>query len=126
MNGIATAFQGRVGSEPELKFTPAAKALLSFSVAVTQNRGGGDGAETQWIKVAAWEQTAETLADALHKGDEVYIEGSLKLSEWSGQDGERHTGLNVNAWKVEVLGKIGKRSYPASRLAKREPIEVPL
>jgi single-stranded DNA-binding protein len=54
---------------------------------------------------------AEALADSLHKGDRVYIEGSIKLNTWQ-KDGETRAGLSVAAWKAEKLGQIG-RNKPA-------------
>ena len=44
----------------------------------------------------------------LAKGVEVYVEGRLSLNAWTGKDGQPRTGLSVSAWRVEVLGRIGK------------------
>jgi single-strand DNA-binding protein len=118
MNGIHVATIGRVSSEPELKYTATAKAVLNFSVGVFENRPNGDGAEATWLRVACWEQLAEDLAERLHKGDEVYLEGRLKLNTWTAQDGTERTNLNVSAWKVEPLGHIGRRA------SKREAVSA--
>ena len=106
MNGVHGAFQGRIGTDPEQRFTATGKALLTFSVAVDENRPGGDGAETQWVRVTAWEQ----LGAVLHKGDEIYCEGRLKLNTWTTAAGEQRSGLNCSAWTVQPLGAIGRRS----------------
>src|SRR5205823_6564278 len=108
MNGLHVAFIGRVGTEPELKYTQVGKAVVNFSVAVVENRSGGDGAEVTWIRVSCWEDLAEQLSEHLRKGGECYIEGRLKLSTWTGHDGEQRSSLNVSAWRCEVLGKIGR------------------
>jgi single-strand DNA-binding protein len=110
MNGIHTAFQGTLGGDAELKYTATGKAVLSLPVAVSENRPGGDGAEPTWVRVSAWEDLAERLADTLKKGSEVYVEGRLKLNTWTAQDGTQRTGLNCSAWKVEPLGAIGRRA----------------
>ncbi|HLZ70495.1 MAG TPA: single-stranded DNA-binding protein [Dehalococcoidia bacterium] len=110
MNGIACAFIGTLGADAELRFTSAGKAALNFSVAVAENRPNGDGATTTWVRCTAWEDLAERLGEALKKGGEVYVEGKLKLSTWTGQDGNPRTGLSVSAWTVQPLGAIGRRA----------------
>ena len=106
---IESAFIGRVGSELELRTSNAGKPWARFSVAV------GREDETQWISVAVFGETAERLCQALHKGDRVYVEGTLRLSEWTGRDGEKRTGLSVAAWKAEKLGAIGRNKPPKRR-----------
>jgi single-stranded DNA-binding protein len=59
-----------------------------------------------WVSVAVFEEKALALA-GLAKGAEVYVEGRLSLT-WAGKDGQQRTGLSVSAWRVEVLGRIGK------------------
>lgn len=110
MNGITAAFQGRIGTEPELRFTQAATAMLAFNVAVTTNRPNGDGAETQWVRITVWDELAQQHAESLRKGDEVYIEGRLRLNEWTAGDGQRRTGLSCSAWTLQPLGNIGRRA----------------
>jgi single-stranded DNA-binding protein len=58
--------------------------------------------------VAVFGEAAERLCAALEKGNKVYVEGTLRLSEWTGKGGEKRTGLSVAAWKAEKLGAIGR------------------
>jgi single-strand DNA-binding protein len=102
---IESAFIGRVGTEPELRNSQAGKPWCGFSVAV-----GTDDA-TQWVQVAVFGETAERIAASLHKGDRVYVEGSIKLNRWQ-KDGEQKSGLSVAAWKAEKLGQIGRNKPP--------------
>jgi single-strand DNA-binding protein len=117
MNGIQTALEGRIGGDPEIRYTSTGKALLAFSIGVLENRAAGDGAAMTWVKVTVWEADAERLAPRLHKGDEVYIEGKLRLDSWTGKDGEAKSGLSVSAWKCEPLGAIGHRAPQRERVA---------
>jgi single-strand DNA-binding protein len=110
MNGVHCAFTATLGQDPELKYTATGKALLVLSVAVTENRPGGDGAETTWLRVSVWEQQAEDLAVQLGKGGEVYVEGRLRLASWTAADGTERHGLNCSAWLVQPLGQIGRRA----------------
>jgi single-strand DNA-binding protein len=107
MNGsIECAFAGRVGTEPELKTSATGKAWIRFSVAI----GAADA--VQWVQVAAFGDRAQALAESLHKGDRAYVEGNIRLNEWTTQVGEKRAGLSVAAWKVEKLSQIG-RNRPA-------------
>ncbi len=117
MNGIHVATIGRVSIEPELKYTSTARAVLNFTIGIFENRPNGDGSEATWLRVAVWKQLAEDLAERLHKGDEVYVEGRLKLNTWTGSDGTERFGLNVSAWKCEPLGQIGRRAPKRAREA---------
>ena len=105
MNGIQTAFVGRVASEAmELKTSTSGKAWAAFNVGV------GSGDNVQWVRVAVFEDLAERLAGGLLEGDKVYVEGSLRLDRWSDKTcGQERSGLSCAAWRVEHLGQIGRR-----------------
>jgi single-strand DNA-binding protein len=108
VNGIVVALQGRLGTDPDLKYTSAGKAVCSFSVAVNDSKAGQD-TPAEWVRVSCWDQLAEEMGQRLEKGAEAYIEGRLKLATWEGNDGSQRSGVNVSAWKVEPLGQIGRR-----------------
>ena len=113
MNGLMIACTGRLGGDPERRFTPGGKTLLTFSVAVdestvvTENR---PAPETQWLRVTVWDQLAEELEGVLQKGMAVYLEGKLRHGRWQTAGGETRCGLNVSCSKVEPLGLIGERA----------------
>ena len=71
---------------------------------VADGRGGMD-----WVRVSLWEELAEQMHDQLGRGDQVYVEGKLTLGQWTGQDGQPRSGLNVSAWKCAILGAVGRR-----------------
>ncbi len=110
MNGILTAFEGTVGGDAERRNTGTGKQFLSFRVAVTEIRANGDAAETQWIRCSAWEDVAEQTAGTLKKGQEVYIEGKLRLSLWTTAEGEQRSGLDCTVRQCVPLGAIGRKS----------------
>ncbi len=122
MNGVHVAASGRLGGDPEQKFTRTGKAMLSFSVAVdephttaTEDR---PAPEMIWLRCVVWEEKADELGAVLRKGSSVYVEGKLKHDKWTGPDGTPRCGLSVSAWRVDVHGQLG-RSAP-----KREPQEA--
>jgi single-strand DNA-binding protein len=116
MNGtIEVAFIGRVGTEPELKRSQAGKPWTAINVAV------GKDDETQWVRVAAFGETAEHLIGRVVKGDRVYVEGDLRLNQWIDREGKPRSSLSVAARKVEKLGEIG-RNRPANPNGSREAV----
>jgi single stranded DNA-binding protein len=101
MDSIECAFSGRVGSDPELKTSLSGNPWTAFNVAI------GQGDDAQWIRVAVFGARAEELAVQIKKGDRIYAEGNLTMRTWE-KAGEKRTGLNVAAWKVEKVGAIGR------------------
>jgi single-stranded DNA-binding protein len=119
MSGIEVAFFGALGRDAELKTSKAGKAYLRLGVRV----GDGDGA--QWVSVLAFDEpTVENAADFL-KGARVYVEGTLQLNEWTGQDGAKRTGLQAMSWHTR-LAQIGRnrasqRRGPVKRAGPIDP-----
>ena len=99
---IECAFTGRLAHEPEIKTSKAGTPWASLSVGV------GESDALQWVRVAVFGEMAEAIR-ALPKGAKVYVEGRLKLEEWTGKDGVARHGLNVPATLAQPLGQIGRR-----------------
>jgi single-strand DNA-binding protein len=112
MNGLHAAFTGRVGKDPDKRYTQTGKAMLQFSVAVDENVYESEdqaAPETQWVRVTAWEPTEE-LEAKLRKGAPVYAEGRLRLDRWTAKDGAERSGLSMSAWTVQPMGQVGRKS----------------
>ncbi|MGH8572596.1 MAG: single-stranded DNA-binding protein, partial [Gammaproteobacteria bacterium] len=102
VKGIHCALQGRLGQDVELRRSERGKDWCRLSVGV------GEGDEVTWVSVSVFEEKARALV-GLAKGAGVYVEGRLSLNTWTGKDCQPRTGLSVSAWRVEALGRIGKR-----------------
>ncbi len=79
---------GRLGKDPETRYTPQGSAMTRFSVASGRRwrtAEGEDREETEWFNVVAWDKLAEICAQYLLKGSQVYIEGRLKTRSWDDQ-----------------------------------------
>jgi single-strand DNA-binding protein len=110
LNGIVSCAIGTLGRDAELRYTQQGQAVLNFSIAVADAKRQ-EGADTEWLRVAVWGERAEELNTAgLAKGAECYVEGRLKLNTWNGPDGQQRSGLELSAWRVDVLGAIGRRA----------------
>src|SRR5262245_58099909 len=79
---IECAFIGRLGQDPELRTSAAGKPWARLSASV------GRGEEVRWVSVAVFGEVAQRLCAALRKGDKVYVEGTLRFSEWTSKNAE--------------------------------------
>ena len=104
------SFIGRLGKDPEMRYTTNGKAVVSFSLAV--NRDGKKG-ESDWINFVAWEKTAEVIASFCHKGDLVGVTGALQQRSWE-KDGQKHSVHEVRVIRIDFCGGKGKGEVPES------------
>lgn len=101
---------GNVGSEPEMRFTPAGKPVTTFRVATNRVYTTPEGErkeETEWFTVVAWNRLAEQCNQFLNKGRLVYAEGRLRTRSWEGQDGQKHYRTEIIANRVSFLDRRG-------------------
>ena len=98
---------GNLGRDPELRYTPQGTPVCSFSLATNERRKDKTGEmqdQTTWFKITLWGRQAETASQYLTKGRPVYIEGRLRVEEWTDRDGKpRHT-LEVHATDMQFIG----------------------
>jgi single-strand DNA-binding protein len=106
--GIETAFWGVLGKDPELKTSKSGKAYTGMNVVVVTGATDDGKDVSQWLRVVCFGETAEAIAARAKKGDRIYCEGTLTLTQWNDAHGEVRHGLNVAAWKCERLSAIGR------------------
>jgi len=101
---------GRLGKDPESKFTPTGKKVTHFSLAVSQRwKTSGETKEyTEWVNIEAWGRLGEVSQEYLEKGSLVYLEGRLKTEKYEDKDGERKFYTKVVALAVQFLDKKDK------------------
>jgi len=100
---------GRLGKDPESKFTSTGKKVAHFSVAVSQRwKTGGESKEyTEWVNVEAWGRLGEVCQEYLKKGSLVYLEGRLKTEKYEDK-GETKYFTKVVALTLQFLDKKDK------------------
>jgi single-strand DNA-binding protein len=106
---------GNLGRDPELRYTAQGTPVCSFSMATNERRKDKTG-EFQdvvtWFRVTLWGRQAETASQYLQKGRPVYIEGRLRVEEWTDRDGKpRHT-LEVHATDMQFIGSARSEEAP--------------
>lgn len=111
---------GNLGRDPELRYTPQGTPVCSFSMATNERRKDKSGEmqdQTTWFRVTLWGRQAETASQYLSKGRPVYIEGRLRVEEWTDRDGKpRHT-LEVHATDMQFIGGGRTDDQPMERAA---------
>ena len=98
---------GRLGRDPEMRYTPSGRAVTTFNVATSRswNTASGDRrTETEWFRVVAWGNLAEICNQLLRKGQQVYIEGRLKNYRWQDDNGTQHIRTEIVANEMIILG----------------------
>jgi single-strand DNA-binding protein len=98
---------GNLGRDPELRYTPQGNAVCNFSVATNEKRRDKTGElqdSTIWFKITLWGKQAENASKFLTKGSPIYIEGRLRVEEWSDRDGKNRYTLEVHATDMQFLG----------------------
>lgn len=98
---------GNLGRDPELRYTPQGTPVCSFSMATNERRKDKTGEmqdHTTWFRVTLWGRQAETASQYLTKGRPVYIEGRLRVEEWTDRDGKQRHTLEVHATDMQFIG----------------------
>lgn len=101
---------GRLGKDPEVKYTPGGAPVAKFSLAtdeVFKDRAGEQQRRTEWHNIVAWNRLAEICGEYLTKGKQVYIEGSIRSRQWEDQSGNKRTSYEIIAREMKMLGSKG-------------------
>ena len=93
---------GRVGTEPEMKYTPGGTAITTLRLATDRRRQDGQ-AEADWHDVVCWSKTAEAVNQYIGKGQRIYVAGRLVQNSWGSDDGQRRHRTEVHASEVVFL-----------------------
>ena len=104
---------GRLGKDPESKFTPTGKKVTHFSIAISNRWKSKEGEAkeyTEWVNVEAWGRLGEVCQEYLKKGSLIFIEGRLKTDRYEDK-GEIKYFTKVVAQNVQFMSD-GRASEP--------------
>lgn len=113
MSGVNKAIiVGRLGADPELRFTGNGRPVCQMSIAtsrVWKDKETGERKEdTQWHRIVVWGQQAETCSKYLAKGREAYVEGEIRTRSYEDKDGIKRYATEIVARDVRFLGGRGQ------------------
>ena len=119
---------GNLGRDPETRYSQGGNPITNFSVATSDSwrdkQSGEQQERTEWHNVVCFSRLAEIAGEYLRKGSKVYIEGSLRTSNWE-KDGQKHYRTEVIAREMQMLdgrgGGGGDGGGPPSGLESSAP-----
>lgn len=105
---------GRLGRDPEVRYTQSGKAVANFSIATDEsykNAAGEKVKTTEWVNLVVWGKSVEAFVQPyLHKGDMVYVEGKLQTRKWEDKrDGTTKYTTEINVSDIKGLVTGGDR-----------------
>jgi single-strand DNA-binding protein len=99
---------GRLGKDPEVRYTPNGQAVANFTVATSENwtdkTSGQKQEKTEWHRIVVWGRLAELSRDYLKKGRQVYVDGRLQTRSWDDKDGVKKYITEIVANSIQFLG----------------------
>ncbi len=118
---------GRLGTDPEMRYTATGTATTSFRLAVNRRSRAPEGQEpreeTDWFTVVTWQKLAEIASQHLTKGARVYIEGRLQTRSWEGQDGQKRYATEIVASDLIMLDSRQAAGVASGRAGGDEQVE---
>lgn len=102
---------GRLGKDPETRYTGSGQAVCNFSLATDESykdRNGERQKRTEWHRVVVWAKLAEICQQYLKKGSLVYIEGRIQSRQWDDKTtGQKRYATEIIANGMKMLGSKG-------------------
>lgn len=98
---------GRLGQDPELKYTPGGMAVCNFTVATSESwadKAGQKQERTEWHRIVVWGKLAELCNQYLTKGRQAFIEGGLQTRSWDDKSGQKRYTTEIVAKTVQFIG----------------------
>jgi single-strand DNA-binding protein len=108
---------GRLGRDPETRYTGGGQAVANFSLATDEtykDRNGERQKRTEWHKIVVWGKQAEIAQQYLKKGSLVFIEGRIQSREWQDKEGQKRTSFDIVASNFRMLGGRGDNAQGGS------------
>jgi len=112
---------GNLTADPELRFTPSGAAVANFTVASTprtfdKNTNEWKDGDALFLRCAVWREAAENVAESLHKGTAVIVQGRLKQRSYETKEGEKRTVVEL---EVDEVGPTLRRASAKVTKAQR-------
>lgn len=107
---------GRLGKDPEVRFTPAGLGVCNFSLATDKYtiKQGEKVKETEWHRCVTFGKLSEICGEYLHKGSLIYAEGRIQTRSWEDKEGNKRSTTEIVVNEMKMLGsKTEREQAPA-------------
>jgi len=114
---------GRLGKDPETRYTSGGQAVCNFSLATDESfkdKSGERQKRTEWHRIVVWAKQAEIAQQYLKKGAQIYLEGRIQSREWTDKENQKRTSYEIVATNFRMLGSkqdSGGAGYRSSSAA---------
>lgn len=121
---------GRLGKDPETKHTSGGDTITTFSVAVSKkykDRSGEQKETTTWFNCKSWRKQAE-WAQALQKGDSVFVKGEIAVEKWEDKEGNKKSNWFLTTQLIQLTSwptAEGQEQKPSGQGASNDADEIP-
>jgi single-strand DNA-binding protein len=98
---------GRLGRDPETRYTSGGQAVCNFTMATDEtfkDRNGERQKRTEWHRIVVWGKLAEICQQYLKKGSLIYIDGRITTREWDNREGVKQKTTEIVAANMRMLG----------------------
>src|SRR5437879_11339785 len=101
---------GRLGRDPETRYTSGGQAVCNFTMATEEtykDRNGERQKRTEWPRIVVWGKQGEIAQQYLHKGSLIFVEGRIQTRQWDDREGQKRTTVEIVASNFRMLGGRG-------------------
>jgi single-strand DNA-binding protein len=102
---------GRLGKDPEVRYTPDGTMVTNFNLATDEQRKDKNGEKiqrTEWHKIVTWGKLAEICGNYLVKGKLVFVEGRIQTRSWEDKEGVKRYTTEIIASNMQMLDSKGQ------------------
>lgn len=102
---------GRLGKDPETRYTSSGQAVCNFTMATDEtykDRAGERQKRTEWHRIVVWAKQAEIAQQYLRKGSLIYLEGRIQTRQWDDKEGQKRSTTEIVANNFRMLGGRGE------------------
>jgi len=111
---------GRLGKDPDLRFSQNQTPICNFSLATSERRKDASGQwsdHTEWHNIVVFGKVAENCSNFLKKGREVFIEGRIQTRKWQDKEGKDRYTTEILAQSVQFIGSKADAGASAAAAA---------
>jgi single-strand DNA-binding protein len=105
-------FIGRLGKDPEVRYSADGNAVCNFSIAVGYKSATKE--TTEWVRITTFGKLAGICSDYLKKGSQIYLSGRMTTRKWQNKDGVDQYTTEVVADQMQMLGGRPAEDVPAA------------
>jgi single-strand DNA-binding protein len=115
---------GRLGNNPEIRYTNTGTAVANFNVATSENwndKNGQKQERTEWHRVVVWGKLAELCEKYLAKGRQCFVEGRLQTRSWDDKEGNKRYTTEIVAATIQFLGGPNAQANSGAGASEQAP-----